>query len=136
MSERQLHILLIEDNDDHANLFAANLSLTAYARSQVIRQETLRGGLDSLQSQAFDLLFLDLSLKDSMINETMARLKELACDCPLIVLTSLDDRRTILDIIKKGADDCLPKSEMNDILLERVIHFNLDRWRLRQELVS
>ncbi|CAK8723888.1 MAG: PAS domain S-box-containing protein [Candidatus Electronema aureum] len=136
MPERNLHILLIEDNEDHADLFKANLSMTAYAGSEVIRQETLRAGVEELESRHFDLLFIDLSLKDSTITETLDRLRDLGCGCPTIVLTSLDDKRTILDIIKKGADDCLPKSEMNDVLLERIIHFNLDRWRLRQELFS
>ncbi len=136
MPEQPLNILLIEDNPDHADLFAANLSLTAYAHAQVIREETLRGGLERLRAAPFDLLFIDLSLKDSSISETMARLRELAVFCPAIVLTSLDDRSTILDIIKKGADDCLPKLELNDTLLERIIHFNLDRWRLRKELLK
>ncbi|MCI5122371.1 MAG: PAS domain S-box protein, partial [Candidatus Electrothrix sp. AUS4] len=52
------------------------------------------------------------------------------------MLTSLDDEQTILNIIRKGADDCLPKSELSDVLLERIIHFNLDRWQLKQELVQ
>jgi PAS domain S-box-containing protein len=136
MPDRNLHILLIEDNDDHADLFTANLAMTAYSGSQVSREETMRGGLERLRTEAFGLLFIDLSLHDSSITETMERLRDLGAFCPAIVLTSLDDRRTILDIISKGADDCLPKSEMNDILLERIIHFNLDRWRLRQELIS
>ena len=136
MPEQTLHILLLEDNPDHADLFAANLSLTAYAAAQVIRQETLQGGLELLRAAPFDLLFIDLSLKDSSISETIARLRELAAFCPAIVLTSLDDRSTILDIIKKGADDCLPKLELNDTLLERIIHFNLDRWRLQQQLLK
>jgi PAS domain S-box-containing protein len=137
MPERKtLNILLIEDNDDHADLFAANLALTAYASSQVVRHEALRSGVAALTSGSFDLLFIDLSLRDSGIAETMNWLEELAAYCPVIVLTSLDDRRTILEIINKGADDCLPKSELNDVLLERVIHFNRDRWRLKQKVIK
>ncbi len=134
MPRQPLHILLIEDNPDHADLFIANLSLTAYASAQVFWKESLHEGLSSLATESFDLLFIDLSLKDSSIKETLERLPELKVSCPIIVLTSLDDRRTILDVISKGADDCLPKVELNDVLLERTIHFNLDRWRLRQEL--
>ena len=138
MSEKKLHILLIEDNPDHADLFAANLSLTAYSHAEIVCEETLQGGLERLLAAHFDLLFIDLSLKDSSITETMTQLRDMGlnCGCPIIVLTSLDDRSTILDIIKKGADDCLPKLELNDTLLERTIHFNLDRWRLRQQLLE
>uniref|UniRef100_UPI0040578576 response regulator n=1 Tax=Candidatus Electronema sp. TaxID=2698783 RepID=UPI0040578576 len=136
MPDQPLRILLIEDNEDHADLFVANLSLTAYAGAEIVRHDALRDGEEELRRRHFDLLFIDLSLKDSTIPETMSRLRELGRRCPAIVLTSLDDRRTILEIIRKGADDCLPKSELNDILLERIIHFNLDRWRLRQQLIS
>ncbi|MGX9727027.1 MAG: response regulator [Candidatus Electronema sp. VV] len=136
MPDQPLRILLIEDNEDHADLFVANLSLTAYAGAEIVRHDALRDGEEELRRRHFDLLFIDLSLKDSTIAETMSRLRELGRRCPAIVLTSLDDRRTILEIIRKGADDCLPKSELNDILLERIIHFNLDRWRLRQQLIS
>ncbi|MCI5223465.1 MAG: PAS domain S-box protein, partial [Candidatus Electrothrix sp. AR4] len=136
MPDRRLRILLIEDNPDHAELFLANLVMTAYTAAEVVHHESLRGGLESLRAEPFDLLFIDLSLRDSSINETLECLPELDAPCPIIVLTSLDDERTILEIIKKGADDCLPKSELNDVLLERIIHFNLDRWLLKQQLVE
>jgi PAS domain S-box-containing protein len=135
MPERMLHILLVEDNPDHADLFLANLAMTVYAGARIVRHETLDGALTSLGEESFDLVFIDLSLKDSTVTQTLGRLKELGKSCPAVVLTSLDDKRTILEIISRGAADCLPKSELNDVLLERVIHFNLDRWRLRQELV-
>ena len=131
-----LHILLIEDNPDHAALLLAHLSLTSYAHAEVVQHETLQGALNSLQHQSFHLLFIDLSLKDSSIAHTLDHLSHLSRFCPTIVLTSLDDKHTLLDIISKGADDCLPKVELNDVLLERIIHFNLDRWRLKQELIS
>ncbi|MCI5145309.1 MAG: PAS domain S-box protein, partial [Candidatus Electrothrix sp. AR3] len=136
MSDQVLNLLLIEDNPDHADLFLANLSITAYADARIVHHETLQGGYDCLLAESFDLLFIDLSLKDSSIFQTLERLPELGMRCPTIVLTSLDDKRTILDIISRGADDCLPKSELNDVLLERIIHFNLDRWQLKQQLIK
>ncbi|MCI5148363.1 MAG: PAS domain-containing protein, partial [Candidatus Electrothrix sp. MAN1_4] len=136
MHDKDLHILLIEDNPDHAELFQANLALTAYSRARVKQHRTLEKGLASLQAGAFDLLFIDLSLRDSSINETLEHLTSLIAPCPIIVLTSLDDEQTILNVIRKGADDCLPKSELTDTLLERLIQFNLDRWQLKQEVIE
>ena len=136
MPESSLRLLLIEDDPDHAELFLAYLALTSYAGARIVQRQTLRGGIDCLGQEHFDLLFVDLSLKDSSIAQTLERLPELCTCCPAIVLTSLDDRKTILEVIQKGADDCLPKSELDDVLLERLIHFNLDRWQLRQQLVE
>ncbi len=136
MLDKELHILLIEDNLDHADLFRANLELTAYRSAQIVQHRTLENGLASLRNASFDLLFIDLSLRDSTINETLEHLPSLAAPCPVIVLTSLDAEQTILNVIRKGADDCLPKSELTDTLLERLIQFNLDRWQLKQQLIE
>jgi PAS domain S-box-containing protein len=136
MHNKELHILLLEDNPDHADLFLANLELTAYSRAEVTQHQTLEQGKASLRAESFDLLFIDLSLQDSTISETLDQLPTLPAACPVIVLTSLDDEQTILNVIKQGADDCLPKSELTDTLLERLIHFNVDRWQLKQELIE
>ncbi|RWX47024.1 PAS domain S-box-containing protein [Candidatus Electrothrix aarhusensis] len=136
MPEKELSILLIEDNPDHADLFQANLELTAYRDARVVHHRTLESGLVALRADSFDLLFIDLSLRDSTISETLDQLSSLNASCPVIVLTSLDDEQTILNVIRKGADDCLPKSELTDILLKRLIQFNLDRWQLKQQLVE
>jgi PAS domain S-box-containing protein len=136
MAEKELNILLIEDNPDHADLFRANLELTAYSNARVVHQRAFMTGSARLRERQFDLLFIDLSLRDSTISETLDQLSSLNAPCPVIVLTSLDDEQTILNVIRKGADDCLPKSELTDTLLERLIQFNLDRWRLKQQLVE
>ncbi len=136
MPDRRVRILLIENNPTHAELFLANLELTAYSSAQVVQHRTLESGLASLRSASFDLLFIDLSLRDSTINQTLEHLPSLAAPCPVIVLTSLDDEQTILNVIRKGADDCLPKSELTNTLLERLIQFNLDRWQLKQQVVE
>ncbi|MCI5131538.1 MAG: response regulator, partial [Candidatus Electrothrix sp. EH2] len=95
MPERGLSILLIEDNQDHAELFYANLGLTAYRGARVVQQRALGTGLARLREKPFDLLFIDLSLRDSTISETLDQLSSLNAPCPVIVLTSLDDERTI-----------------------------------------
>ncbi|MCI5168531.1 MAG: PAS domain S-box protein, partial [Candidatus Electrothrix sp. GM3_4] len=136
MPKKELSILLIEDNSDHADLFLANLELTAYSYARVVHRRTLESGLSTLRAEPIDLLFIDLSLRDSTISETLDHLSSLAAPCPVIVLTSLDDEQTILNVIRKGADDCLPKSELTNTLLERLIQFNLDRWQLKRELIE
>ncbi|MCI5140047.1 MAG: response regulator, partial [Candidatus Electrothrix sp. AR1] len=109
MPEKELSILLIEDNPDHADLFLANLELTAYSNARVVHHRTMENGLATLRACPLDLLFIDLSLRDSTISETLDQLSSLNAPCPVIVLTSLDDEQTILNVIRKGADDCLPK---------------------------
>lgn len=134
MHEPMPVILLVEDNPDHAELFVANLELTCYAEAELHTRATFAGALAFLRERHADIAFLDLSLPDSSISETLERLGELTSSCPVIVSTSLDERDIILDVIRRGADDCLPKSEINDVVQERAIRFAIDRWQLRQRL--
>ncbi|MCG8038747.1 MAG: EAL domain-containing protein [Candidatus Thiodiazotropha taylori] len=136
MHHLPLQILLIEDNPDHIDLFKTYLLLTEFDTADVFATDTMKQAFVQLKLQTPDLIFLDLSLTDSVIEESLKSIKILGKYAPVIVITSLDDSRTILDIINRGADDCLPKSELKDTLLERIIRFNLDRWQLKQKLLK
>lgn len=131
-----MRILLVEDNPDHAAIFKAYLGMTSYANALLIQREKLSDALKLLHEAPVDIVFLDLSLKDSNIAQTFDRLREFKALCPVVVNTSLDDKTTLLEAIARGADDCLPKGELSDTLLERTIRFTLDRWRLRKELTE
>lgn len=134
MRESAIDILLLEDNPDHQELFRAHLDLTGFAHARVEYASTMQRGMALLRSESFDLVFLDLSLPDSTIEASLEKIALLSKECPVVVLTSLDDKQTIMSVIDRGAEDCLPKLELNDLLLERTIRFSIDRWRLRQKL--
>ncbi len=129
-----IKILLIEDNPDHEELFTLYLGMTYFASAQVKCVPSLQSGKELLASDFFDITFLDLSLTDSSYSETIEQLDSLNHSCPIVVLTSLDDRNSMMNVINKGADDCLSKSSLNDSTLERTIQYNLNRWQLRKEL--
>ncbi len=129
-------ILLIEDNTDHIDLFKDNLEMTSFYHTKPDITASLAHGIKLLTDKKYDLLFLDLELIDSGIGNTLGTIKNLTKICPVVVLTSLDDRETILNVIRKGADDCLPKSDLSPSLLERCIQFNIDRRREREKLLK
>ncbi len=134
--DNKITILLIEDNEDHVDLFKDNLEMTSFYNATLEISESMAQGVNLLQKQKYDILFLDLTLKDSDIGETLEKVNDLTTFCPVVVLTSLDDRKTILDVIQKGADDCLPKSDLSPSLLERSIQFNIDRRKDKQKLIE
>ena len=136
MSGHLPSILLIEDDDDHAELFCAHLADTSFARAPFLRVTTLGEGRAVLARGGIDLAFVDLTLPDSGIDETLDALAQLAAHRPVVVVTAFDDRHTLLDIIGHGADDCLPKCSLSDTALERTIRFNLDRWRFKQQAIA
>ncbi len=126
----------MEDNPDHLDLFNAHLEMTSFHNVSPDITDSLEEGVKLLNKKKYDLLFLDLTLIDSNIFNTLEKIKDLTEFCPVVVLTSLDDTKTILDIIQKGADDCFPKSDLSPGLLERSIQFNIDRRADKQKLMA
>lgn len=127
------NILIVEDDPDHQELI--NASLTGHAGR--LYRWTFRSSFSTagehLGENATDLILLDLSLPDSPYNETLPRMLEVAGNIPIIVLTSLDDRHTIMSMIQQGAKDCIPKSMLSGLFLERSITYCLDREEINRE---
>lgn len=126
-------ILVVEDDPDHQELIDASLRGHAKHNFEWVFSSRFAEAAELLSERKFDLILLDLSLPDSAFSETLGRMLGIARDLPVIVLTSLDDRHTIMGMIHQGAHDCIPKSMLNSIMLERAITYCLDREEIQRE---
>lgn len=132
-----ISLLIIEDEAAHRELIEANLQLAPPDSFHCAFAASIAEATTALARNIPDLILLDLSLPDSEIQQTLPRMLPVAGDLPIIVLTSLDDRQTIMGMIQQGAKDCIPKTMLHGGFLERSIRFCLDRESaLRQRLQS
>ncbi len=99
--------------DDHV-LFRDGLALMmTQCFPQVVLREasTLGGALKQLrQPPAVDLVLLDLGLSDSQGSDGIDRLRLVAPDVTLVVLSGDDRPETILACIERGAAGFIPKT--------------------------
>ncbi len=130
-----LRILLIEDNRGDALLLEETLKETNLS-FQVRQCELLQEGIDMAQTEAFDLVLLDLSLPDSTGAATVARAGKAFWKTPVVVLTSLDDDQMGLKALQFGAQDYLVKSQVTAPLLLRAIRYAKERHREREHLLQ
>jgi DNA-binding NarL/FixJ family response regulator len=131
---RPLAVLLVEDNASHARLIYQHLQQvegTAVCLEQVSR---LSAALQRLGQGKIDVLLLDLSLPDSPIDETLARVLASGCDVPVVVLTSVNDADFAAESVQQGAQDYLPKSDLSGELLLRSIRSAIERKKTQREL--
>jgi len=143
MMEKPVKVLLVEDNDEHAELLQALLKaahglsyrLTKCA-SLATALETLRAGSvnEDGTTEAFDLVLLDLTLPDSSNLDTFIRLKGFAPQMPIIILTGLDDEALAILALQRGAQDYLVKGRVDSHLLGRSMRYALERARIQSEL--
>lgn len=126
-----LDVLLVEDNPGDARLVEHHLDDPAVAHFvddvSLTHVETLDEAAESLQTDSFDVLLLDLGLTGSTGLATLGRASEIVDGQPIIVLTGLDDRETAMEAIERGAQDYLPKGELDGDRLVRALRYAVVR---------
>jgi len=112
-------ILAIDDSATYLNEIGALLRGQGY---DVVMARSGEEGLELLSVQAVDCILLDLIMPGLGGKETCRLIKASpgVRDIPLILLTSLDDRASMLDGLGSGADDYIPKSSEFEVLNVRV----------------
>jgi glutamate dehydrogenase (NAD(P)+) len=126
-----VQMLLVEDNPVHVRLIE---HLLGESRSPVFRVESagsLADASERLDKHRFELILLDLTLPDSHDLETFERVRKLAPDVPIVIVTSLDDVKLAARAVEAGAQDYLVKSNLNRSFLIRSLRYALERTRVR-----
>jgi len=115
-----MSIILIVD-DDHT----ARETLVAILEGEKYQIELARSGIDALQILEKlhpDLILLDVMMPGMDGFEVCRRIRSTPklAEVPIILLTALDDRRSLLRGLESGADDFLSKPVDRHELLARV----------------
>lgn len=134
MSDKAQVVLLIEDNPGDARLMDEMLRDSAGAPFVLERSASLVASTTRLASAGVDLILLDLSLEDSQGWETLERVRRLAPDVPIVVLTGLDDENLAVEAVRAGAQDYLVKGQVDNALLVRAMRYAIERKRAERAL--
>ena len=109
-------ILLVDDERRMLDLLSLYLTPHQYSCTKAQgAQEALR----YLDSQAFDLVLLDIMMPDMSGFELCAKIRDFS-DVPIIMLTAREQQEDIVKGLKLGADDYITKPFEVDQLLARV----------------
>ncbi len=118
MSEQQLRVLLIEDEEQIADFLRRGLSFKGY---QVDVAYSGEAGLDAARDNPPDLVLLDVMLPGMSGMEVCARLRDgLDSHLPIIMLTAKDSTEDKIEGLDAGADDYIPKPFSFEELLARI----------------
>jgi diguanylate cyclase (GGDEF)-like protein/PAS domain S-box-containing protein len=129
-----MNILLIEDHKPDAVLLRELLNENTRQLFHLVHAERLEDALALLKREHFDVALLDLSLPDAFGHDTFGRLHLQAPNLPIIVLTGLDDEDLALKLAQAGAQDYLIKNDLNGGMLQRSIHYAIERKRVEEKL--
>lgn len=135
MDLHDFRVLLIEDNPADAGFIEAML-LAQAPGVKVATVDRLMPAQGLLKAQRADTVLLDLWLPDSQGLDTLDRIRDVAPQVPVVIITGHDDERTALRALQQGAQDYLVKGRQNQHDLWRAIRFAVERKRVERDLAT
>lgn len=124
---KNLSVLIVEDDDDHADLILAQLRAAGLPRESAHRARSREEALSFLEEGEVSVILLDLGLPESHSLDTLRAVLPGAGALPIVVLTALDEGELGTQAVRQGAQDFLVKSEMSSELLLRSILYSIER---------
>lgn len=108
--EEKIHVLLIEDEKQVAELYKLKLGLDGY---EVATAESGQAGLELAFKETPELIFLDLKMPGMDGFEVLKKLRESpkTKDVPVLILSNFDEQDLIEKGLTLGANEYLIKSQ-------------------------
>ncbi len=135
--EMELHVLLVEDDDEDAELFKAKIDLSL-KNYKLTWAKSLEEGLEKIRkySDEIDVIALDLKLPDSTDCDNTVRSVINECGTiPVCVFTAQDDIESSLRYIEMGAQDYISKSSPSTEI-SRLLLYPIKRKELEEKIQS
>jgi PAS domain S-box-containing protein len=136
MEIKTIKLLLIEDDEDDAELLRIALKKATGVRFQLETARTLKDGLARIAQGGLDVILLDLALPGTSGMETFEAVQAQAHDLPIIILSGLDDQTLARKAVHAGAQDYLVKGPEASQLITRALIYAIERTEARTALLK
>lgn len=123
----RLRVLLVEDNALDARAMQRALGMITDTMFELAHAQDLATALRLLDDEPFDCVLLDLSLPDSQGLLAVDSVVAHAPHAPVVVLTGLDDPRTAVEAVDRGAHDYIQKGRADGDVVARSIRYAVAR---------
>ena len=128
-----IQVLLIEHSEDDTSLIVTALRHES-PRFRVHRARSLAQGVAAAGMIDPDVILLGLSLQDASGLDAFQRLFDAHPLIPIVVMTSEENQPVAMESVKLGAQDYIVKQKLESDLLEKVIHYAIERQRILRQL--
>jgi PleD family two-component response regulator len=130
--------VLLADSDPEDLLFLEDVLIEmeegqhwgTWVSVETLAASSLAETLSLLQSEAADVILLNLTLQDSRGAATYRAVQALRPDTPVILIARAEERELAAQLIREGAQDFLPKAQLDCAPLAHAIRNGMERQRL------
>jgi adenylate cyclase len=127
----QAHLLVVDDIEANRDMLGKRCEREGY---RVSSAENGRQALEMVRAESFDLVLLDIMMPEIDGFQVLSHMKAdpALCDIPVIMISALDEIKSVVRCIEMGAEDFLSKP-FDPVLLRARIGASLEKKRLRDE---
>jgi len=127
----QAHLLVVDDIEANRDVLGKRCEREGY---RVSSAENGRQALEMVGAESFDLVLLDIMMPEVDGFQVLSHMKAdpALCDIPVIMISALDEIKSVVRCIEMGAEDFLAKP-FDPVLLRARIGACLEKKRLRDE---
>jgi CheY-like chemotaxis protein len=135
MADRQISVLLIEDNAEFAKLVSLYLQKDNEAKFVVTWKPDGETGLEAIKDDdSFDVILMDYFLPGETGFEVTRKLNAKEIKIPIVFLTANREFDLVLEVMKLGVEDYLVKEEILSPVLPKTLLNVLERRDLKRRL--
>ena len=121
-----MRLLLLEDNDDAAEMLIAALTQIDQ-RYEIRHARQLSDAQQIVRMEPIDIALIDLTLPDADGRDAAFALKAEDPDLPLVALTGRDFDGLAIDLVRHGVQDFLRKGETSVQRVHQVLQLAMER---------
>jgi signal transduction histidine kinase len=133
---KSLKVLVVEDNLIDRRILESMLLESSHTTSLLKSSDTLAGAIQLMSQYNFDVVILDLNLPDSHGEETLLKLTRKHPTVAVVINTGAYEDELGLETLSFGAQDFLVKGKYNSYIINKALHYAVERKRLESELVT
>jgi diguanylate cyclase (GGDEF)-like protein len=127
-------LLLAEDDADDRYVIKDILMRDKVLSYQIDECDSVKTVISLHDVKGYDVILLDLGLRDSRGLETLKRLAHFCFDTPIVILTEVDDEAFSTQAMKLGFEEFIPKTELIDGRVDWQIRKAIERHKITQML--
>ncbi len=135
MADKEISVLLIEDNAEFAKLVSLYLQKDNEAKFVVTWKPDGETGMEAIKDDdSFDVILMDYFLPGETGFEVTRKLNAKEVKIPIVFLTANREFDLVLEVMKLGVEDYLVKEEILSPVLPKTLLNVLERRDLKRRL--
>ena len=129
-----MRVLLVEDSEDDAVITRAVLSDIPGVKFEMDWVSCYEDGLERIKQEDYDIDLLDYHLGSRSGLDLLREIHEQGSHPPVIMLTGQGAEGIVMEAMRSGASDYIPKQLMSPESLERAISHAVEKSQLQKNL--